>query len=503
MPPADAPREFPAAYAALRNDAPPDTEAAIVVGLLALLPPAFAPPLATASGAVTGTVAPAAAAGTPPTDDYSDQAVRGDIARQAFGVSGAGIKVGILSDSFDVLGGAAQDIAEGGLPAGGVTVLEEGPAGSHDEGRAMADLIHRIAPGAQIMFHTATNGEADFAAGIAALAAAGCQVIVDDVAYLDEPFFQDAGAVQTAVAQAVAQGVSYFTAAGNAGADYVQMGFVPLHLALSGLPAGAAVQNFGTAAAPQPWLPVTIPPGGEGLFDLQWNQPLGAAAASLGFALYDAAGTLVAGATQDQVGGNPDQVIDYVNAGPGSAFRLVVYANGGIVPPGLFKIIAYGTGSIASPLAGQGSGSVIGHQMVPGANTVGAMAWSAAPRFGGSDVPESFSSVGSGLYLRDGAGAPLAQPQSTQKVDFLAPDGSITSTLAPFYGTSAAAANAAGVAALVLSADPALTPAQLTQVLEVTAAPANGPTLATGAGLLQADAAVQMALGMAHAPPAG
>ena len=191
-------------------------------------------------------------------------------------------------------------------------------------------------------------------------------------------------------------------------------------------------------------------------------------------------------------------MLAWTNATQQTGFRLVLYANGGTAPPGLFKIIAYGNASLASPYAGQGSGSVIGHEMVPGANTVGAMAWSAAPRFGGSDTPESFSSVGTGMFLLDASGTPLAQPQSTQKVDFLAPDGSMTSTLAPFYGTSAAAANAAGVAALVAQADPMLTPAGMTQVLDNTAAPALGGALATGAGLLDANAAVSMALALAH-----
>jgi subtilisin family serine protease len=83
-------------------------------------------------------------------------------------------------------------------------------------------------------------------------------------------------------------------------------------------------------------------------------------------------------------------------------------------------------------------------------------------------------------------------------VDFLAPDGSVTSVFAPFYGTSAAAPDAAAVAALVLQSDPALTPAQLTQVLEASAIPASGPAAALGAGLVQADTAVSIALGLAH-----
>lgn len=464
----------------------------LVPSLVQLLAPNF----------ILGTYLPAsiavtAAASAPPVDDNSDQAVNGDLARSQFGVTGAGIKVGILSDSFDVLGGAAADVAAGDLPAD-VQVLEEGPAGSHDEGRAMAELVHQIAPDAEIAFTTATNGEADFAAGISALVADGCQVIVDDVAYLDEPFFQQGGAIDAAVQQAVADGVSYFTAAGNEGNDYIQQDFVPLHLALPGLPPGASVQNFGSVAAPQPWLDVTVPAGGQAIFDLQWDQPYAGSADSLGLALFDANGNVVATATTDQAGGEPDQVLTWTNTTQRTGLRLVLYANGGTTPPGLFKIIAYGNGSIDSTAAGQGSGSVIGHEMVPGANTVGAMAWSASPAFSGSDTPESFSSVGSGTFLLGPNGTPLAVPQSTQKVDFLAPDGSMTSVLAPFYGTSAAAANAAGVAALVMQADPALSPTQLSQILEQTATPAYGGSMATGAGLLDASSAVQMALGFAH-----
>ncbi len=446
-----------------------------------------ASPAATGAGATSAQL----------TDDNCDLAVRGAFARSDYGVSGAGIKVGILSDSFNVLGGMATDIAAGNLPAS-VRILQEGAAGSHDEGRAMADLVHRIAPGAAIDFASATGSEAAFAAGVTALQQDGCNVIVDDVAYYDEPFFQAGGAVDAAIEAAVADGVSYFTAAGNEGQNYLQQGFAPMVVALAGLPPGAEVQNFGSAAAPQPWLDLTLPQGGTCILDLQWNQPLGASADSLGLALFDQTGKLVAQAAADAVGGNPNQVLQYTNSAGVGQFRLVVYGNGGAAAPGLFKIISYGNGTIADPAAGSGAGSVIGHEMLPEVNTVGAMAWSASPAFGGDAVPKSFSSVGNGTFLFDPEGHPLAAPETTAKVNFLAPDDSITSVLAPFCGTSAAAANAAGVAALVLQADPWLTPAQLTQVLDQSAAPAHGAAGAVGAGLLDADAAVHLALGLAH-----
>jgi hypothetical protein len=45
--------------------------------------------------------------------------------RTTFGVDGRGVKVGVLSDSYNCLGGAATDIINGDLPSNGVTVLQE------------------------------------------------------------------------------------------------------------------------------------------------------------------------------------------------------------------------------------------------------------------------------------------------------------------------------------------------------------------------------------------
>jgi hypothetical protein len=430
------------------------------------------------------------------TDDNSDMALRGNIARAEYGVTGAGIKIGILSDSFNLFGGMAADEADGNLPAN-VRILQEGPAGSHDEGRAMADLIHKVAPGAQIDFYSATASEAGFAAGIAALQAAGCNVIVDDVAYLDEPFFQDGGAVQAAVEKAVGAGVSYFTAASNEGDDYIQQSFVGMRVTLPGLAAAVTAQNFGSHSAPQDWTSVTVPTGGMLKLDMQWDQPFAsigsghASANSLGMALYNGSGQLVAVACANMVGGNPDQVLTFTNTSSATSFRLVVFANGGSTLPGLFKIINYGNGSVGDGSVG-GSGTVIGQEMVPGANTVGAVDWSATKQFGGSNTVESFSSVGTGEMLFNASGTRLATPESTAKVNFVAPDGSVTSVFAPFCGTSAAAPGAAAVAALMLQLDPRLTPAQVTHLLEESTAPVSGSVLAGGTGLIQADVAMKL-----------
>jgi hypothetical protein len=111
-----------------------------------------------------------------------DHVLRSDLARSSFGVDGSGVLVGVLSDSFNCLSGAPGDVASGDLPAGGVTVLQDDPGCSSgtDEGRAMLQIVHDVAPGASLAFATADTGQAGFANNILALRDAGADVIVDD-----------------------------------------------------------------------------------------------------------------------------------------------------------------------------------------------------------------------------------------------------------------------------------------------------------------------------------
>src|SRR5512132_1008827 len=143
-----------------------------------------------------------------------DHAMRSGIARSTIGLDGSGINVGALSDSFNCLGGAAGDTASGDLPS--VTVIQEISicTGATDEGRAILQIVHDVAPGASHSFASAFNGQAAFASNILALASAGARVIVDDVLYFAEPMFQD-GIIAQTVDSVVAGGVAYFSSAGN------------------------------------------------------------------------------------------------------------------------------------------------------------------------------------------------------------------------------------------------------------------------------------------------
>ena len=120
-----------------------------------------------------------------------DAAMGADKARTLFEVDGTGVTVGVVSDSYDCLGGATGDLATGDLPPEGVDVLEEAsPCDEPDEGRAMLQIVHDVAPGAALAFHAAFNsGAAGIAQAILELASAGADIIVDDVGWLSAPMF--------------------------------------------------------------------------------------------------------------------------------------------------------------------------------------------------------------------------------------------------------------------------------------------------------------------------
>lgn len=98
-------------------------------------------------------------------------------------LDGSGLSIGVMSNSFNNLGGYAADVDSNDLPSDVTVVLDQfgDPNRFNDEGRAMAQLIHDLAPGAKIFFRTALRGSEDFAIGIQQLADLGCDVIVDDL----------------------------------------------------------------------------------------------------------------------------------------------------------------------------------------------------------------------------------------------------------------------------------------------------------------------------------
>ncbi len=108
--------------------------------------------------------------------NQADIAMLADVARGTYGVDGTSIRVGIISDSFNALGGYAYDVSRGVLPDD-VTVVHEGVPhfegttfALNDEGRAMTQLVHAVAPGADLFFSAFTSvvidPQQDFADGL-------------------------------------------------------------------------------------------------------------------------------------------------------------------------------------------------------------------------------------------------------------------------------------------------------------------------------------------------
>ena len=437
------------------------------------------------------------------TTTQGDHSMRSDVARAQFGVDGSGIRVGVLSDSFDCAPGpfasgqnftrAGQDAVNGDLPLG-VRVLADlhtvPDSECTDEGRAMMQIIHDVAPGAPLSFNTALTGEEDFAAGIQALANDGAKVIVDDVQYFDEPMFED-GVVADAVDQAVARGVAYFSAAGNEGRQSYQSAFRS-----SGRKGLAGTRhNFDSSGGVSDLQRLVAPPGAVSLLALQWDQPYFSANGARGSQsdvdaiFYNMDGTPVApctdSATQlvcqmpgiaNNIGGDPVELPAIVNF---SNQELQVQLGIELVSgpaPGLMKYVWYDMGS--APLEidtfDTGDGTIVGHANAAGAEAVGAAAWYQTEAWGSPLRPQcrpaclnSFSSAGGTPILFDSQGRRLAAPQLRAKPGLIGPDAGNTSffyfrlgfnvpgtsedDIYPnFSGTSAAAPHVAGVAALLL-----------------------------------------------------
>jgi Ca2+-binding RTX toxin-like protein len=410
-------------------------------------------------------------------------------------VTGTGITVGVLSDSFNNLGGAAADEASGALPAS-VNVLKDLASGGTDEGRAMLQIVHDIAPGAGLAFYTAFNSEQDFAAGILALAAAGCKVICDDVSYLDEPFFQS-GIVAQAIQTVEQEGVVYVTAAGNEASNAYLAAWTPLANAKFDGVALHDTESFNGSAVQ------TIYVGANSSYSvpllLEWNQPYGAATSNLEILVFQN-GKLVGTATNSDVG-EPNNPWTGIELTGGATYQIAIENLSG-PDPGLIKEIAAGDG-IPVTIVGANTGTVFGHAMSPYAIAVGAVSAAATPAFGANPpISEYFSSSGAGTELLfDDKGNVLASPDLLKPVAVSGVDDvhtTVSGGLNDFYGTSAATPSVAAVAALMLQANGLLNPGDVENLLEDSAVNMSGSTTSNysaiaGYGLIQANLAVQYA----------
>ena len=437
------------------------------------------------------------------TTSQGDRSMRADLARAQFGVDGTGVRIGVLSDSFDCAAGpfaqgqnftrAGQDVVNGDLPMG-VRVLQDlytvPDVECTDEGRAMSQIIHDVAPGASISFHTAFTSEEDFAAGILALADDGAKVIVDDVGYFDEPMFED-GVIARAIDTVAARGVAYFSAAGNEARHSYQAKFRPSgRNGLSGMR-----HDFSRGGPVADLQRMTAPPGTIALLAVDWDQPsfsangVNGAQTDIDALFYYSDGSPVDTCTDEatQVVCQMPGVADNID---GDAVELPVLVNlsdrevhvklsielASGPAPGQIKYVWYdlGSASLSVDELDTGGSTVVGHPNAAGAEAVGATAWYQTKAWSSPLRPncvpaclDSFSSSGGTPILFDAQGRPLGQPSVRLKPGLIGPDGGNTSfyqaalgfdvpgsseddEFPNFFGTSAAAPHVAAVAALLV-----------------------------------------------------
>ena len=424
------------------------------------------------------------------------------------GFAGYGVNVGVLSDSASPTRVAAL-IASGDLPPGTTVVPgQDGTdVGGEDEGTAMMEIVHDLAPGANLFFATAFESDVSFADNIRTLRFVyHCDIIVDDVTYFEEGAFQD-GIIAQAVNDVVADGALYFSAAANSGnltsgtsgtweGDFKDGGPVSGYIAAIG--ETGEFHSFGTQNYDR--LTVTTQ-----FISLKWSDPLGASSNDYDLFVLNSAGTSLLGYSANPQTGVEDPVeLAYRSSGFPVNSRVVA-----VLYQGAARALRIDTNR--GQLQIRTAGSTFGHNA--GLNTISTAAtfWNSAhtgtkPFVGFANPIETFSSDGPRKIFYNPDGSEITPGNllfgtnggtTLKKPDITAADGVNTHTpgFLPFFGTSAAAPHAAAIAALVKQANPSLTNVQIKQILINTALDNMAPGVDRdgGYGIVMALPAVQAA----------
>ena len=423
-----------------------------------------------------------------------DTALGAASARERFGVDGSGVRVAIISDGVRGLE-AAQE--HGDAPAlsearaFGSASLERG-----SEGTAMIELVHDLAPGAELSFGAVAT-DLDMIAAVNYFAQR-VDVIVDDIGFLypDDQQSDVSRNTSAALAEPGWPLRAYITAAGNwarthwagrfaSGSDGAAFGLPnpgPLHE----WSPGEAINHF------------HLDRGARVVISLHWNEPWQRAEHDFDLYLLNERGVIVASSTGRQAveALNPEEIISYTNWGAGTRFGLVVQNWRGAAAALELEVFALRRSGNAAmealEFATDASSLLAQADAGGGVITVAAIAHDQA----GLDRTAQYSSRGP---TNNGAVKP----------DIAAVDGvrisGVTEFGSRFFGTSAAAPHIAAVAALLLEAQPALLAAdggtpllerRLLRELLLGTAIDIGPAgldLRSGAGRLDAEAALQAA----------
>jgi len=479
------------------------------------------------------------------------------LVRPGYRINGDGIKVGVISNSYNTIlssttatppfhpitgspsdvpqefntNRASQDIANGDLPGDtlgsvnpngylkNVHVLQDLTFQSTDEGRAMLQIVHDVAPAAELYFRTGFFTPGDFATGITQLKNAGCKIIVDDITYITEPFLKD-GIVANTVNTVKSQGVTYFSAAGNFANRSYEKDFNPIDATSIGF-TNKKAHNFGGGDMFQK---LRLAPGNY-TFVFQWADDIYSIGETGGtqfnldiFLTKNTDGTGLIGFNRDNLLGDPIEFIPITITGSSptdsSDYNILIVNNTLTGNPSRIKYVVF-RGGVRFMEYNEGTSTIVGQANATGAIAIGAARFNHVPghpllppSLSGITKPqiESYSSVG-GTYVNG---------SQRQKPDLVGPDGVNTTVkmgqdypnealdgFSNFFGTSAAAPHAAGAAALIMqgrkrfiTGHPDTSPDEIKALFQLTAIEMRPPGLvgydfSSGAGLIDADSAMR------------
>jgi hypothetical protein len=343
----------------------------------------------------------------------------------------------------------------------------------------MLEIVHDLAPGAVLGFHGGNTTVAFCDAVKAFRIGFDAQIIVDDLSFFGEPYFED-GMVAGCVARAVDAGIVYVSSAGNHAQTHYQGTYVDSGNKLGGVRLGTHQIVAGNTA-----FDVSVPPKTDAFVILQWSNPFNAAGDD-----YDLCpvGLNAAQCTalninrlQNGAGSSP---IEVAKLPCGNVIGVCNYSMEVRLIKGVAQTLELyahkGTLALADRVPGD---SVFGHPAVPGAIAVAAIA-AADP---GNDDVEPFSSRGNSTIAFPAA-------EIREKPDVAAVDGVKVTGAAgfrtPFFGTSASAPHVAAIAALMLEAagraNRTPSPAAVRTTLRNTAIDIKKPAVEAGAGRVSA-----------------
>ena len=371
-----------------------------------------------------------------------DAILRSNLLRQ-LGVRGQGVKVGIISDGSNNWTTAR---ASGNLPSsvtryGSCTTRAENQsicrrASTCNEGTAMAEIVHDIAPDASLAI-AAVNTSLEFIQRINQLANSfQADIIVDDLGFFGEPYFAD-GDLANAV-QALPSHILYVSSAGNAGHIHYQAPYS----AINGNSSAASLHNF--SANPSQTIDnamgFVIAARKSAFVLLQWDDPFNSAQSDFDLYFYDQTGPVGQSVSR---GSTPfEGRCIYNSSNNNKTFFAQIDKFSGNDKQ--LKMFLLGAGAIEYPMR---KGSIFGHAATSKAIAVGSINASDA----GNDTIAFYSSGGPSEIR-------LPVIKTRRKPDLVAIDGVSVSGAggfpATFFGTSAAAPHVAGIAALLKSAHP-------------------------------------------------